>query len=131
MNEHKQLVDAYLAHARECFRDGDKDPYFDAWEQVHDMVGDRPEEGWTLILQLIERAADEQVLAYIAAGPLEDLIKWHGPQFIERIEAHASIDAKFRRALRGVWPSEGPENDVVRGGSTWSRTSRHCERTAG
>ena len=114
MDKHHQLVDAYLPHARECFRDGDTDRHFDAWEQVDAMVRDRPEEGWLLIRQLIERAADEQMLAYIAAGPLEDLIKWHGPQFIDRIEPQALIDPKFRRALRGVWPSEGPENDVVR-----------------
>ena len=114
MNKHRQLVDDYLAHASECFRDGDRDRYFAAWEQVYSMVHEQPDEAWTLILELIDRASDELTLAYIAAGPLEDLINWHGPASIDRIEARALADPKFRRALRGVWPREGPDNEVVR-----------------
>ena len=35
MNQHKQLVDDYLAHAHECFRDGDLGRYFGVWEHRH------------------------------------------------------------------------------------------------
>jgi len=41
----------------------------------------------------------------LAAGPLEVLIEYHGPNFIDRIEERAKSDAAFREVLWGVWPS--------------------------
>ena len=51
----------------------------------------------------IRRAGGDATLAYIAAGPLEDLIVQHGEQFMDRIELEAGREPKVRRALRGVW----------------------------
>jgi hypothetical protein len=49
------------------------------------------------------------VLGALAAGELEDLIEYHGPAFIERIEQEAARDPRFRCLLCGVWRSSTPQ----------------------
>lgn len=61
------------------------------------------EEAWPVILALLERAPDDLAIAFVAAGPLEDLIRDHGPRFLDRLEAQARTSARFRGALSGVW----------------------------
>jgi hypothetical protein len=43
------------------------------------------------------------VLAYIAAGPLEDLLKLHGLHVIARVEQESKTDVRLQLALSGVW----------------------------
>lgn len=84
------------------------DPLFAAWEEVGELVSSHPEDGWTVILELIEAAPDDQVLANVAAGPLEDLLVRWPDQFLDRTEVQARRDAKFRRCLTGVWGLSAP-----------------------
>ena len=79
------------------------DPLFAAWERVDELVRRDPESGWSLVLELIAAAADDRILANVAAGPLEDLLSRDPDRFIERIELEARRDPKFRRCLTGVW----------------------------
>jgi hypothetical protein len=79
------------------------DPRFAAWESVDDLVRRDPESGWSLVLELIAAAADDQILANVAAGPLEDLLSGDPDGFIERVELEARRDPRFRRCLTGVW----------------------------
>jgi hypothetical protein len=79
------------------------DPLFAAWEQVDDLIRSDPEQGWSLVLELIEAAPDDRVLANVAAGPLEDLLSRSLDQFIDRVELQARRDPAFRRCLTGVW----------------------------
>ena len=57
---------------------------------------------WRFILFAIDRAASDDELIHIAAGPMEHLLGWHGPAFMERFEEQARTDARFARALTGV-----------------------------
>jgi hypothetical protein len=57
-------------------------------------------------------AAGRDVLAYLAAGPLEDLLARHPHAFIDRIERLATSDAHFRRAVSGVWGWNSIPSDV-------------------
>jgi hypothetical protein len=62
------------------------------------------DEQWDLILDLIAAAPDDdQVLSVIASGPLEGCLGRYGAEAIDRVEAEARRDPKFRRVLRGVW----------------------------
>jgi len=61
------------------------------------------EEGWPILLALIDRAPNEHDLSFLAAGPLERLVHLHGEQFGDRIVERARQDRRFREALRGVW----------------------------
>lgn len=85
------------------------DEIFAAWEAVNDAVIEDPDSGWELVLQLVEAAPDNAILANVAAGPLEDLIRLWSSRLIDRLEVQARRDPKFRRCLTGVLvPSEVP-----------------------
>jgi hypothetical protein len=79
-----------------------------AWQEVTDLVMQCPEkEGWDITLALIEHAPSKKALAYVAAGPLEDLMHYHGNLLIDRIEQESRRSVRFRHALTGVWLSKG------------------------
>ena len=84
-------------------RDGTDAEHFEAAEELESLVWDEPERAWPLICEIIRRATEDDILAYIAAGPLEDLLVRHPQAFIERVEGLARQDAHFRRAVSGVW----------------------------
>jgi len=79
------------------------DARFAAWEQVDAIVHDDPEQGWALTLALVEAAPDDEVLANVAAGPLEDLLSRSFDILIGRVEARAQRDPRFCRCLTAVW----------------------------
>ncbi|HLK90976.1 MAG TPA: hypothetical protein VKZ18_13845 [Polyangia bacterium] len=79
------------------------DPLFEAWEKVTDIVMSDPEEGWTVVLALVDASPDDWVLCNVAAGPLEDLLRKFSDVLVDRAEVQARRDPKFRRCLTGVW----------------------------
>ena len=64
---------------------------------------DGPERAWPIVLDLIERAPDENSLTFTGAGAVEDLVNKSGPQFVDRIVDRAAVDPRFRRALCHIW----------------------------
>jgi len=76
---------------------------FWAWETVMHLVKNEPGEAWPVILDLVENAPDDKVLGVIAAGEIEDFIMAHAPEFIDRIEAEARDNVRFKEALAGIW----------------------------
>ena len=87
----------------------DSDPRFASLMEFDRLAYESPETAWELILDVLNRDQSEHIVGMLAAGPLEDLIEYHGPQFIERIETTARKDPAFRHALGGVWESNSPE----------------------
>ncbi len=64
------------------------------------------EAAWPVVVAMVEAAPDERSLAIVAAGPLEDLIVYHGAQFGDRLVDKTRSDPKFRDAVRGVFGLE-------------------------
>jgi hypothetical protein len=62
-----------------------------------------PDRLWRITLRLFEQAPDDAALAYVAAGPLEDLLASHGSTFIHCVEEMARKHARFLLALSGVY----------------------------
>jgi hypothetical protein len=58
---------------------------------------------WQFILLAVSLAESDADLGHIAAGPIEHLLGWHGDEYISRVEEQAASDAKFARAMLGVW----------------------------
>ncbi|MDW3685060.1 hypothetical protein RA280_25570 [Cupriavidus sp. CV2] len=110
-HEQKRLVNAYIQ------RYSRYDPAIGRHEvrsfwvwQACDWLGVNDPEGlWRLVLEVLARTDSPRVLGALAAGELEDLIEYHGPAFIDRIEHEAARDPRFRRLLCGVWRSATPE----------------------
>jgi hypothetical protein len=73
------------------------------WEQLFDLVWTQPEEAWTLILALVERAPSDEALSFVAAGPIEDFLGHHGAEWASRVAAEAESNDRFRDSLNYVW----------------------------
>lgn len=61
------------------------------------------ENQWAFILYAIEAAKTDDELGAIAAGPFEHLLGWHGPAYIDAVEARALSDPKFARMTTYAW----------------------------
>lgn len=110
-HEQKRLVSAYIkrysrydpAIGRHEVRS------FWVWQACDWLCVNDPEGLWRLVLEVLAHTESPRVLGALAAGELEDLIEYHGPAFIERIERQAGRDSRFRRLLCGVWRSSTPQ----------------------
>ncbi len=87
-----------------------------AYVEMEDAVQDDPERAWQLILAVLKQDQSDNVIACLAAGPLEDLLVYHGASFIERVEELAHVDQDFNRLLGGVWGNNIQEE-------VWSRVT--------
>lgn len=92
--------------ARAALRHPDADAADWMYVWVVEMLQQHPDAAWPVVLALVAVARDDGDLAVVAAGPIEELLVAHGPRVIERVEAQAARDPRFRRALSGVWRSE-------------------------
>ena len=98
------LIEAYFRHAAAGF-DDEADSW--AWEAVDDVVwNSSADDVWALILDLVERAP-VGLMGTVAAGPLEYAVVEYGRELIDRIEAEAASDPRFRQALGGIWLEQG------------------------
>jgi hypothetical protein len=96
-----QVAEAYLAHARH--KAASTQWAVDAVLEI--TLEKHWEELWNVLLSIVRREEQIEVeaLAFIAAGPLEDLICKAGLPFIDRVEHEAKFNAQFGRLLTGVW----------------------------
>lgn len=104
-DETQQIISDYLAGCRT------KDPkYKEAQLRIVAMTFEStPELQWDVILGMIRQATEDD-LGHIAAGPIEGLLGWHGPAWIEYVEAEARLNPKFARAMTGVWKYMIPDD---------------------
>src|SRR5690349_9903252 len=76
-----------------------------ALAKVDQLVRWDPEQAWQFILRVLARAKNDQELAYIGAGVLEDFLNKHGLAFVGRVDEVWKRDDKMRRAMNCVWLS--------------------------
>lgn len=103
MAEAVNIAGDWIKYHRLPKRDAESGPFFDAWVGLNDLVRNDPEEAWRIIQEIVRLDQTDLILANIAAGPVEDLLSCHGPQFIDRIEELARRDAAVKKMLGAVW----------------------------
>nr|WP_315484937.1 hypothetical protein [uncultured Undibacterium sp.] len=110
-SEFDEWVVAYIMYqsAPESERRREDHPLFWAVLKFFDLMSDEPEICWKAILDILRRKPEDEVIGVLSAGPLEDLIKDHGGDFIDRIVLEASRNPDFKHSLGGVWKSGSPE----------------------
>lgn len=100
------LADSYLRHKTTRSED---DSW--AWQRVDEILrsGDL-DRAWEVTALLLKKAPDE-LLDYIAAGPLEDFIDGYGDRAFDRVEQACEEDPRLQYALSGIWLL--PESPVL------------------
>jgi hypothetical protein len=108
--EQQKLVASYIERYRDMYvwNNGmilnKNDLNFWAYEQLDDLAKHAPSIALDVILEILNCTDDENVLSCLAAGPLEDIIRFHGKLMISRIEHEAKRNKKFKDLLYDVWP---------------------------
>ena len=94
-----------------------------AWvvEKVWDLCDDAPNDALEFIFAVLDRDASHATLAILCAGPLEALLRKHGPRIIGRVERRARRDPNFARLLGHVWQSALPK-------AIWARVLHERQR---
>jgi hypothetical protein len=101
-----ELINTYFKNW-ECVEKGQSDnEHFWAWETIEDMVFKEPIRGLEITIKILRLCKDDKALAYVAAGPLENLFVYHGRKIIDRITKEADKDPRIQLALSGVWLNE-------------------------
>jgi hypothetical protein len=112
------LISAWIAAEESQKRTGDNDP---AWWAVETVImwniNSQHEALWQFITRSFERPMTDEAFGMIAAGPLEDLISYHGQLYIDRIEALARKNPRFNYLLGGVWKNASTDD-------VWSRVEK-------
>ena len=102
-----ELVSTWVALHEIIEKEGDKAPKVDelfwANEQLDSLCYRSPDEAWKIILEILEISDNEFVLSNLAAGPLEDLLVYHGENLISQMQAEANNNIKFKNLLQQVW----------------------------
>ncbi len=101
--DRKKLAQAWVKHTLAAAEKVDESPHFEAVEIISRMVEDDPEVAWGILEDIRQIDSSDIILANLAAGPLEDLLVFHGDDFIDCIEDIASHEPLFRKMLGAVW----------------------------
>lgn len=120
VKDRKKIVTAYLAFERasarsrtqKAKRSSEVEKYEWAFWELREVVRQDPEEAWSILLDLVRRAEPDALWA-IAAGLLEDFVSLYATRFIDRIEAQASSNPKFRSCLGGIYLPDGHSKRVL------------------
>ena len=83
---------------------------FWAYEALDDLRGHNVERCWEIINEIRRLDDSDLMLSNLAAGPLEDLLVTSGSAFIDRCEALAKTDDRFKSMLGMVWKNSMPED---------------------
>ena len=97
------------------------DANFWAFTMLDELRDKDLERHWNVINEIKNLDDSDFMLSNLAAGPVEDLLVTSGKAFINRIEASARDDERFRAMLGMVWKNDIPEE-------VWARVERAAGR---
>ncbi len=94
-----ELVDGWIAN--DVAKQSD-DTLFWAWEAARHLTEHYPARALEFVCAMLARPISDDTRFNLAAGPLEDILAYNGPEMIGDVERLARQNAVFRDTLRGV-----------------------------
>lgn len=79
---------------------------FWAYEALSDLCDVSPEKCLEVIFEILRIDEGDEILANVAAGPLEDLLVKHGTVVIKQVLQTAKTSAVWRKMLGAVWKND-------------------------
>ncbi|MEE9421907.1 MAG: hypothetical protein V3V50_01985 [Gammaproteobacteria bacterium] len=99
----KRLVSSWIfAQKRGVDRPG-YETHSWAVDEVINFASDKPDLLWETILEILDLDSSEEIIKAVGAGPLEDLMVYHGSQFIQKVDSQAEKSNVFKTAMQNVW----------------------------
>jgi hypothetical protein len=101
---------AYLEYYRSQFK-----KYAWACDYAEELIQKDPKASLEFVIELLTMCQNEQEIAYIASGPLEDLLHHHLFDIQHDIEEYLQNNAKMLSAIRYVWaPDKSPVHSFLK-----------------
>jgi hypothetical protein len=101
--ERNQLASAWIALQTTPQSSPKYSSLFWSFEQTYDLVREDPLEAWKLILAIWSLDQSPPTRQGLCAGPVAELLCYHGEYIIPHIEKRAMADPSFARLLGGLW----------------------------
>lgn len=119
--EKTTLANAWIELQRTEPHTAQHDELFWSFDQMWELSHNEPETAWDLILTNLRTDSSSTTNENLSAGPLEDLLVYHGSQLIGRLESEASTNQPFRHLLGGVWKNAMTDDVWNRVQACWDR----------
>lgn len=106
----QQLATAWMRMQR---AQADSEAYeaeFWSLELLWDLCRKEPDHAWKAICEIYRSRPEEIVLANLAAGPVEDLLVYHGDVALPWIARYCSDEPGFVSVLEMVWRNDMTES---------------------
>ena len=121
--EKEKLIVSWISLNKAEQGSDDYERNFWAFGKLYDLTKNDPSLCLDIVLSILDRESSRKIISNLAAGPVEDLLVYHGARFIEKIEELANKNAAFRDLLGGVWKSDMSDDIWKRvqavSGPTW------------
>ena len=120
-NNKKEVIEAWIKLQNTPQESKSHKELFWSHVVLQELIRDQPQKAWELIVEILRTDASDKILENLSAGPLEDLLVYHGGSVIDEVEAEASRNPMLRKLLGGVWRRS-------MGDDVWKRLLRYADR---
>lgn len=124
-NEKDELINTWIKLTKIASEVGYQDPQVDicfwAAEKMNKLVYSDPNTAWDIILTILKIDQSPIIVMNLSAGPLEDLLVYHGEETIRKVETEAKKNEKFAKLLGGVWKNKMKDEIWNRVQAVWDR----------
>ena len=117
-----EVAEAWIEMWSYEVNDPERNKFNWVYDFEYEATHEQPETGLKLILLILEKNHSSHILEVLSAGPLEDLLAYHGEQIIESIETEAKKNKLFAGLLGGVWQNTMPDHIWERVKKVWDRS---------
>jgi hypothetical protein len=102
-DERNQLAKAWIALQTTPRNSPEYNSLFWSFERTYNLVREDPSEAWKLILTIWSFDQSLPTRKGLCAGPIGELLCFHGEYIIPYVERQAKVDPSFARLLGGLW----------------------------
>ncbi len=120
-NDKAKLATAWIELQKTELGSQRHEALFWSHDQLWELTHNDPETALDVILTIFRADDSTTIQENLSAGPLEDLLVYHGSAYIERIESEAARNPRFRHLLGGVWKNAMTDEVWKRVQSCWDR----------